>query len=65
MTKRKWQGTKKPKQDVYLHIPDRNDLVGERISVLVSAVFNIGHYRESDMEEIEFKVKWRNQADTR
>ena len=37
-------------------------IAGERISVPASATFNIEHEREGAEEEIEFQVKWRNEA---
>ena len=33
-------------------------IAGEKISVPVRAICNIEHERGSDMEEIEFQIKW-------
>jgi amphi-Trp domain-containing protein len=37
-------------------------IAGERISVPVSAVYNIEHEREGDAEEIEFQISWSNKS---
>ena len=33
-------------------------IVGERIKIPASAIFNIEHEREGDTEEVEFQFKW-------
>lgn len=35
-------------------------IAGERVSVPVSAKYNIEHEREGKNEEIEFQIKWKN-----
>ena len=35
-------------------------IAGERVSVPVSAKYNIEHEREGKSEEIEFQIKWKN-----
>ncbi len=40
----------------------RIQIASERISVPVGAVFNIEHEREGAEEEIEFQIKWHNEA---
>lgn len=35
-------------------------IAGERVSVPVSAKYNIEHEREGKNEEVEFQIKWKN-----
>lgn len=37
-------------------------IAGERVRVPARAVFNIEHERGGDGEEIEFQIKWTNDA---
>ena len=39
--------------------PFKIQIAGERISVPVTAIFNIEHEREGDMEEVEFQFQWK------
>lgn len=38
--------------------PFRIQIAGERVTIPSSALFNIEHEREGNMEEIEFQFKW-------
>jgi amphi-Trp domain-containing protein len=38
--------------------PFRIQIAGERLNIPSSAIFNIEHERESNMEEVEFQFKW-------
>ena len=39
--------------------PFRIQIAGERLHIPSSAVFNIEHEREGNMEEVEFQFKWK------
>lgn len=38
--------------------PFRIQIAGERLNIPSSAIFNIEHEREGNMEEVEFQFKW-------
>ena len=38
--------------------PFRIQIGGERLNIPSSAIFNIEHEREGNMEEVEFQFKW-------
>lgn len=42
--------------------PFRIQVAGERVAVPARAVINIEHERGSKEEEIEFQLKWKNEA---
>ncbi len=37
-------------------------IAGERVRVPARAAFNIEHERDSENEEIEFQIKWKQEA---
>lgn len=39
----------------------RIQVAGERVSIPPNAIINIEHERGSDIEEIEFQLKWENE----
>ena len=38
--------------------PFRIQIAGEKLNIPSSAIFNIEHEREGNMEEVEFQFKW-------
>ena len=39
--------------------PFRIQIAGEKLNIPSSAIFNIEHEREGDVEEVEFQFKWK------
>jgi amphi-Trp domain-containing protein len=44
--------------------PFRIQIAGERLNIPSSAIFNIEHEREGNMEEVEFQFKWEKKLIT-